>query len=183
MADLARIEAEIARLRELHLEQLRSEWLRQTRRPPPACFKSDLLFRALAYKLQVKALGGPDRATERLLDRLAEAQDPTAVLASLRQRRIKPGTELIREWAGSIHRVVVVEGGYAYLGQTYGSLSEIARLITGTNWNGPRFFGLRQGKRSDPPKTAGPSVRKQRRGRPSDRSRVDRIEHQLGGLP
>jgi len=118
MADLARIEAEIARLRELHLEQLRSEWLRQTRRPPPACFKSDLLFRALAYKLQVKALGGPDRATERLLDRLAEAQDPTAVLASLRQRRIKPGTELIREWAGSIHRVVVVEGGYAYPGQS-----------------------------------------------------------------
>ena len=183
MADLARIEAEIARLRDLGLEQLRSEWRRQMRRPPPACFKSDLLFRALAHQLQVKAFGGLDRATERLLDRLAEAENPTAVLASLRQRRIKPGTEFIRGWAGTVHRVVVVEGGYAYAGQTYASLSEIARLITGTNWNGPRFFGLRQGKRSDPPKTAGPSVRKQRRGRPSGRSRVDRIEHQLEGVP
>ena len=54
------------------------------------------------------------------------------MLASLRQRRIKPGSELIREWAGTVHRVVVVNGGYAYLGQTYRSLSEIARLITGT---------------------------------------------------
>src|SRR5215210_4338649 len=117
------------------------------RTPAPTCFKSDLLFRTLAYQLQVKAFGGLDRATERLLDRLADADDPTAVLASLRRRRLKPGTEFIREWAGTMHRVVVVEGGYAYLGQTYSSLSEIARLITGTNWNGPRFFGLRDNKR------------------------------------
>ena len=73
------------------------------------------------------------------------------MLASLRRRRIKPGTELIREWAGTAHRVVVTEGGFAYAGQTYTSLSEIARLITGTNWNGPRFFGLRQQKRPGGP--------------------------------
>src|SRR5215210_9088876 len=112
MADLVRIEGEVARLRDLSLEELRTQWQRQMRTPAPACFKSDLLFRTLAY--QVKALGGLDRATERLLDRLAEAKDPTAVLAPLRRRRIKPGTELIREWAGTIHRVVVVDGGYAY---------------------------------------------------------------------
>jgi hypothetical protein len=151
MADLVRIEGEIARLRDLSLEELRAQWQRQMRTPAPACFKSDLLFRTLAYQLQVKALGGLDRATERLLDRLAEAKDPTAVLASLRRRRIKPGTELIREWAGTAHRVVVTEGGFAYAGQTYTSLSEIARLITGTNWNGPRFFGLRQQKRPGAP--------------------------------
>src|SRR5881275_1820257 len=104
------VEAEIARLRDLTLEQLRAEWRRQMRTPPPACLKSDLLFRALAYQVQVKAFGGLDRATERLLDRLAEAYDPTAVLASLRQRRLKLGTEFIREWAGSIHRVVAVSG-------------------------------------------------------------------------
>src|SRR5215208_955586 len=86
MADLVRIEGEIARLRDLSLEELRAQWHRQRRSPAPGCFKSDLLFRTLAYQLQVKALGGLDRATERLLDRLADAEDPTAVLASLRRR-------------------------------------------------------------------------------------------------
>ena len=119
MADLVRIEGEIARLRDLSLEELRAQWQRQMRTPAPTCFKSDLLFRTLAYQLQVKAFGGLDRATERLLDRLAEAEDPGAVLASLRRRRIKPGTELIREWAGTAHRVVVAESGFAYAGQTY----------------------------------------------------------------
>src|SRR4051812_12935484 len=177
------VEPEIARLRDLTLEQLRAEWRRQMRTPPPACFKTDLLFRALAYQLQAKAFGGLDRATERLLDRLAETDDPTAVLATLRRRRLKPGTEFIREWAGSIHRVVAVESGYAYAGQTYGSLSEIARLITGTNWNGPRFFGLRQEKRSDQPRGGGPSTTKRRRGRPPRRSSADPLQPLPGGAP
>jgi hypothetical protein len=58
-------------------------------------------------------------------------------------RRIKPGSELVRTWAGKTHRVTVLEEGYAYAGRTYSSLSEIATSITGTRWNGPRFFGLR----------------------------------------
>lgn len=58
-------------------------------------------------------------------------------------RRIKPGSELVRTWAGKAHRVIVLDAGYAYGGKTYSSLSEIATSITGTRWNGPRFFGLR----------------------------------------
>ena len=181
MADLVRIEGEIARLRDLSLEELRAQWQRQMRSRAPGCFKSDLLFRTLAYQMQVKALGGLDRATERLLDRLAEADDPTAVLASLRRRRMKPGTELIRQWAGTAHRVVVTDGGYLYAGQTYPSLSEIARLITGTNWNGPRFFGLRQQKRPGGPGIIR-TVEKPRRGRPPGRRRDDRVQQQAGGV-
>src|SRR5215210_2888633 len=181
MADLARIEGEIARLRDLSLEELRAQWQTQMRSPAPGCFKSDLLFRALAYQEQVKAFGGLDRATERLLVRLAEAEDPAAVLASLRRRRIKPGTELIREWAGTAHRVVVTEGGFAYAGQTYTSLSEIARLITGTNWNGPRFFGLRQPKRPGGPGIVR-TVEKPRRGRPPGPRGRDRGQQQVGGV-
>ena len=120
------------------------------RTPAPACFKSDLLFRTLAYQLQVKAFGGLDRATERLLDRLAEAEDsrgcagiPTPAPDQARHRASSGNR------AGTAHRVVVTESGFAYAGQTYTSLSEIARLITGTNWNGPRFFGLRQQKRPE----------------------------------
>ena len=175
------IEAEIARLRGLGLEDLRAEWQRLKRAPAPPCFKSDLLFRALAYELQVKAFGGLDRATERLLARLAVAEDPTAVVASLRRRQLKPGTEFIREWAGTLHRIVVMKGGYAYLGRTYGSLSEIARLITGTNWNGPRFFGLRDDKRTRGPKAGTPAPKKRKRGRPPLRSRGAGLERQAGG--
>jgi hypothetical protein len=54
-----------------------------------------------------------------------------------------PGVLLAREHAGVLHRVTVLEKGFAWQGRSYGSLSEIARLITGTRWNGPRFFGLR----------------------------------------
>src|SRR5215218_3670909 len=171
------VEAEIARLRDLSLEELRAQWKRQMRSPAPGCFKSDLLFRTLAYQLQVKAFGGLDRATERLLDRLAEGDDSTAVLASLRRRRMKPGTELIRQWAGTAHRVVVTQDGFAYAGQTFTSLSEIARLITGTNWNGPRFFGLRQEKRRNGPSIVR-TVEKPRRGRPPGRPRNDRAQHE-----
>ncbi len=180
MANLARIEAEIELLRDLSLEELRAEWRKQMRASAPTCFTSDVLFRALAFQLQVKAFGGLDRATERLLDRLAETDDPTAVLAALRQRRLKPGTELIREWAGTIHRVVVVEDGFSLAGKRYTSLSEIARLITGTNWNGPRFFGLRQEKHPDPTKVAEPLAKKPRRGRPPPG--FHNRDHQAGGF-
>jgi Protein of unknown function (DUF2924) len=129
--------------------------------------KRDLLLRALAYELQVKAFGGLDRDTARLLDRLARADNPGAVLASLRQRRLKPGTLLVREWEGEIHRVVVAEDGFLWREQRYESLSVIARLITGTRWNGPRFFGLREPKGADGNGDQQPSPAKApRRGRP-----------------
>jgi hypothetical protein len=55
---------------------------------------------------------------------------------------------LVREHAGELQRVVVLENGFAWNGTTYQSLSEVARAITGTNWSGPRYFGLRD--RTDP---------------------------------
>ena len=58
-------------------------------------------------------------------------------------RRIKPGSELVRTWKGKSYRVMVMADGFAYDGKTFASLSEIATVITGTRWNGPRFFGLR----------------------------------------
>ena len=58
-------------------------------------------------------------------------------------RRIKPGSELVRTFNRRTYRVVVMEKGFAWEGKTFSSLSEIALEITGTKWNGPRFFGLR----------------------------------------
>jgi hypothetical protein len=64
-------------------------------------------------------------------------------------RRIKPGSELVRTWKGQSHRVMVLQTGFAYGGETFSSLSEIAFQITGTKWNGPRFFGLRTATKAD----------------------------------
>lgn len=100
-----------------------------------------LLHRALAYRIQANALGDLDRETLRALARMMGEGGEVIPMPDLRGR--KPGTLLVREWQGAMHSVIVLEEGFAWNGQTYPSLSEVARAITGTKWNGPRFFGLR----------------------------------------
>jgi Protein of unknown function (DUF2924) len=134
----ARIEA----LTGLDLEALRREWRRLHRRTPPSIFKRDLLLRGLVHRLSCDAEGDLDRKTEALLTALAAAPDPAAVLARQRTRTIKPGCEIRREWNGTMQRVIVLEKGFAWDGKVYPSLSMVARAITGTRWNGYRFFGI-----------------------------------------
>jgi hypothetical protein len=106
--------------------------------------------RVLAYRLQAGAFGGLDKSIQRML-RSGKGQD-SAVPFDRRapQTRdgvgLKAGALLAREWKGKLERVMVLEDGFAWNGQTFGSLSQIAKAMTGTNWNGHRFFGLRQGK-------------------------------------
>ena len=100
-----------------------------------------LLLRIMAYRLQANAEGDLDPGTTKLLDRLGRGEIAEIPLPEL--RIVKPGTLLVREWAGVLQRVMVLDTGFAWNGQTYDSLSKIAGAITGTNWNGPRFFGLR----------------------------------------
>ena len=92
----------------------------------------------IAYRIQEEAFGGLDRETVKLLDRLAGGGKPGAL-----NRRLKAGTVLVREYQGERHTVTIVPGGFSWQDRTYLSLSAIAREITGTPWNGPRFFGLR----------------------------------------
>ena len=99
--------------------------------------------RALAYRIQADAFGDLDRATKRLLARVAQG-DESAL--DTNQPILKPGTMLVREWQGTLHRVTVLERGFTWSGETFGSLSAAARAITGTNWNGHAFFGLRPRK-------------------------------------
>ena len=70
---------------------------------------------------------------------------PLVAAQDQRKQAMVLGTVLTREWNGQFYRVMVVEGGFAFEGKTFDSLSKIAFAITGTNWNGPRFFGLRAG--------------------------------------
>lgn len=119
----------------------KSEWHRRTGTVAPAAFGSGLLARALAHELQVKTLcGGLTKAELRRLAQLNRKDD--RVRDGAASGPVKPGTWLSRTWHGEIHQVVVLDGGYEYRGTHYRSLSEIARLITGTQWSGPRFFGL-----------------------------------------
>ena len=59
---------------------------------------------------------------------------------------LTPGTVLMREWNDQPQRVMVMADGFSWNGKSYGSLSEVAFAITGTRWNGPQFFGLRDKK-------------------------------------
>ena len=102
-----------------------------------------LLIRFLAYRIQEQACGGLSPATRKRLRELARrfGADPSAAIVAAPP--IKPGTRLLRDWRGQSHRATVLEKGYEYAGKRYESLSQIARLITGTRWSGPLFFGLK----------------------------------------
>jgi Protein of unknown function (DUF2924) len=142
------IEDEIAHLRGLNLKGLRSRWQAVFQRPAPAHLTQHLLFAVIAYRIQADRFGDLAHATRQLLDGMvAKEAGPTlsARLASFDQKRTKltPGTVLVREWDRQSQRVMVLADGFAWNGQTFDSLSKVAFAITGTKWNGPRFFGLR----------------------------------------
>ena len=135
MSEKANLTEEVRALERMDLEGLREAWPRRFG-PPPTLRSADLLRRVLAWKVQAAELGGLDAQTRRLLRQTSTQRGP----------RLEPGARIAREWKGALHEVEVTEAGFGYAGRTYDSLSEIARHITGTRWNGPRFFGLRQGE-------------------------------------
>jgi hypothetical protein len=136
--DAAAIEAEVNQIRSLGVDALRNRWRLTFGAVPPKGLTKDIMGRMIAYRIQEEAFGGLDRETKRLLDRLARGEQPNEL-----NRRLKAGTVLIREYRGERHTVTIVPDGFAWREKTYPSLSAIAQQITGTKWNGPRFFGLR----------------------------------------
>ena len=143
IGDMSAIEAEIDRIRSLGVAALRARWRSLFGAPPPDGLTKDLIARMIAYRIQEEAFGGLDRQTLKLMARGGKAGSESI-------RRLKAGTVLVREHDGARHAVSVVPGGFAWNGAIYPSLSSIARAITGTNWNGPRFFGLRDLKNNRP---------------------------------
>lgn len=121
------------RLEDADLAQLRLEW-EERFGAAPRLRSADLLRRILTWRVQAAAEGGLDQVTRRLL--AGNRTGPESMLPE--------GTVISREWKGLRHEVEVAEGGFVYRGERWKSLSEIAREITGTRWNGPRFFGLRE---------------------------------------
>lgn len=148
------MEEEIAHLRDLDLLGLRARWQSVTGRVASKHIPKHILFGTLAYRLQAEVLGDLDTATAQLLNRAAHVESKREILpltAQLSQRRhtLAGATVLMREWNGQQHRVTVSEAGFVFNGKTFASLSKIAFQITGTKWNGPRFFGLRSAINKD----------------------------------
>ena len=121
-------------------------WRELFKEAAPSEVRRELLVRMLAYKIQEQAFGGLSTAARKRLRELAAAFNRNSEIPPAMATRLKPGTRLIREWQGKTHQVTVAEGSFEYRGSRYSSLSEIARLITGTRWSGPLFFGLRNSR-------------------------------------
>jgi hypothetical protein len=166
--DPAAIEAEVDRVRSLGIDALRMRWRMTFGAVPPPGLTKDIMSRMIAYRIQEDVFGGLDRETVKLLDRLTRGEEKPNEL----NRRLKPGTVLIREYRGERHTVTVAPHGFLWRDKTWSSLSTIAKAITGTAWNGPRFFGLRvpgAPEAEAPPEPAKPVKKPSRRGRHSVR--------------
>ncbi len=134
----------LAELESASTAELRARWERAFKRPAPRRISRDLLLRALTYHVQEQAEGGLSKATRRRLAKLAGLNGENREPISPPILQLKPGSRLIREWRGEVHRVTVLEEGFDWRGNRYASLSQIARAITGARWSGPLFFGLRK---------------------------------------
>jgi hypothetical protein len=171
------VEDELDRLTTMPIARLRVRYREVFRTEPPKAFGPDLLRRSIAHRIQEKAHGGLSRPAQRLLDQAMKAFAAKPNGKIVLPRRIKPGSVLVREWKGRRHRVMVLADGFAYEGDVYSNLSGIAILITGTKWNGPRFFGLRSKTQgSDEPAAPDPSDRAKRKAEP-----VSARSNHLGG--
>jgi hypothetical protein len=137
--DLARA---VAGLSTLDAKTLKQQWVAVCGAAPPPGVNRSVLIRALAYRMQERALGGLKPATRRFLRQFADPAQAGRTARGRPSGTVRPGAVLVREWHGTSHQVTVLETGCSWRGKRYRSLSEVAREITGTRWSGPRFFGL-----------------------------------------
>ena len=139
--------ARISALRTMSTAELKEMWSDLFDAPPPAHSRGFLESR-LAYRIQEIEYGGLKPDTLEQLAALGDRLDAKGRINIRRGNHYRPvtGTKLIREYKGVEHCVTVLDDGYEYQGRLYKSLSSVARAITGSNWNGWRFFGLRSYK-------------------------------------
>lgn len=136
------VEARLAEVPELSRAALCDLWKGHFGTSPPAQLRRDLMIPILAHRIQEKAFRSISAGTRNRLRQLAEGFANNSENVVSLKPTLKPGTRLVREWRDEVHLVNVEANGYEYKGGRYKSLSQIARLITGTRWSGPLFFGI-----------------------------------------
>ena len=132
----------LRRLPDMIVEDLRSEWGNRFGDAVPPIRSGDVLRHLIAWRVQAVVHGGYTPETAKALTKLMSDHQAARPLGAPLKPKLGAGTILTREWKGRLHHVTVETKGFTYEGKTYRSLSEIARLITGTRWSGPRLFGL-----------------------------------------
>ena len=144
----ASVVAQLAALRKMSVVELKQRWEALFATPVPNNSRSYLEVR-LGNRIQELMLGGLSRDTRRVLDLLVKELDGKNTRKAIMTdpRKPIPGTRLLREWDGAEHSVTVLRDGFDWQGWKFKSLSAVARAITGTQWNGYRFFGLREAGR------------------------------------
>lgn len=140
--------ARLAALKKMSVKELKAEWLKLMGSEAPNN-SSQFMIQRLSYRIQELAFGGMSKSLVRTLDALANEYEGKKVRKSVIADPRNPiiGTRLVRGWNGTEHTVTVMKDGFDWQGQRFKSLSAIAKTITGTNWNGYRFFGLRAAER------------------------------------
>jgi len=136
-----------AQLSDIDSDALKALWSKAFRSSPPSHAKRELLIRLLAYSLQEQAQDGLSRPSRKVLSAIAGAPASTkevATTADASSQSLRLGARLVRSWNGVTHEVTVLDRGFAYRGGQYRSLTQIAEVITGAHWSGPRFFGLKR---------------------------------------
>ncbi len=133
------VDAELASIAAMNVDDLRALWRKRRACDPPPALTKDLMARVLAWSVQAEAFGEPARV-RKILASIGSGSMP------LSGRRVKPGSVIMREYEGTVHEVTVMPNGFLWQGKAWPSLSAIAFEITGTKWNGPRFFGVGQPK-------------------------------------
>jgi Protein of unknown function (DUF2924) len=138
------LSAQIEALSTLDKAQLLAVWAENFTKDPPPKLRKELMVPVLAYRMQEKEFGGLSHAARRRLREVAASLKTDKPSQERPDSAPQTGTRLLRVWRGDTHEVIATGSGYEYCGQTYSSLSRIAREITGTQWSGPLFFGVRK---------------------------------------
>ena len=140
------VENQLNRLHDMETGGLRDLWRDFFDKLPHRKIRRELLIPILAYRIQEKAFGGLKPSVARRLQSIAGEIGAGKRRVQSQSSGPRPGTRMVRQWQGKLHEVVTLESGFMYDGQKFRSLSEIARVITGTRWSGPAFFGLKNRK-------------------------------------
>lgn len=138
---------QIHMLQDMSIAELKSQWTALIGSDPPRHAKRSFLTQTIAWELQAKSFGKLKPGVHRQLRQAGRgAGDEKQVVSEPASPTLRPGVKLIRVWKGVTHHVLVTEDGFLWQDRSWRSLSVIAREITGTQWSGPVFFGLKKSK-------------------------------------